>query len=94
MYRFTGGRGTGKTYKLFEEANKVGGLIICSNPIAMRTKAKMLGFENIDFIGYDDTSFYYCQKPTFIDEIENYLNSLTKNNLAGYTYTIIKDESN
>ena len=36
MERIYGGRGQGKTKRLMEAAAKVGGVIVCRNPVAMK----------------------------------------------------------
>lgn len=54
MYKIIGGRGTGKTYRLLEEANKVNAIIICRNPRALKEKAHSWGFDNVEFVGYKD----------------------------------------
>ena len=96
MYRIIGGRGTGKTYKLLEAANNTQGIVICSNPLAMREKARTWGFTDIkDFIGYKESGYIHQidHKDVFIDEIERYIKEqFTDNHLKGYTYTI-EDES-
>ena len=95
MYRIVGGRGSGKTYKLLEIANNSQGIIICSNPLAMREKARAWGFTEIkDFLAYQETeSIQVDHKNVFIDEIEKYIKlQFSDNRLKGYTYTF-EDES-
>lgn len=92
MYRIIGSRGTGKTYRLLEKASEVGGIIVCSNPSAMREKAHTLGFTNLEFMQYKDYATYYCEKPVFIDELEMYVRAISGRTLKGYTYTLEDEE--
>lgn len=93
MYRIIGSRGIGKTAKMLEQADRLGAIIVCSNPLAMRQKARALGFENIkDFIEFNEVIHQYFDKPVFIDDIEKFARSLT-HNLNGYTYTIDENEN-
>lgn len=88
MYTIIGGRGTGKTYRLLEKASEVGGIVVCSNPAAMREKAYAWGFTGIEFMQYHDYIAYYCEKPVFIDELELYVKSISGRTLQGYTYSL------
>ena len=89
MYRIVSTRGTGKTYRLLEEASKFdSAVIVCQNPRAMREKAHTWGFANLTFMPYEDYISYYCEEPVFIDEIENYLKVVAGRTLMGYTYTL------
>ena len=88
MYRIIGSRGIGKTYRLLEKASEVGGIVVCSNPDAMREKAYTWGFTNLKFMQYKEYISYYCEEPVFIDEIENYLKSISGRTLVGYTYSM------
>jgi hypothetical protein len=92
MYRIIGGRGTGKTYRLLEKASEVGGIVVCSNPAAMREKAHVWGFTGIEFMQYHDYIAYYCEKPVFIDELELYVKSISGRTLQGYTYSLEDEE--
>ena len=92
MYRFFGSRGCGKTRLLLEEANKVGGVIICSNPDAMRIKARSWGYDNVSFMSYSSAKNETIPKDTFIDEYEKFLRAVQPN-LKGYTYTIDENEN-
>lgn len=97
MYRITGGRGSGKTYRLLEMANEHKGIVICSNPMAMRTKARSLGFTDIaDFVSYRDSLNYHYERSSFIDELEKYAQEIfgTRNNLVAYTYTFEEENEN
>jgi hypothetical protein len=88
MYRVIGGRGTGKTYRLLEKASEVGGIVVCSNPAAMRENAYVWGFTGIEFMQYHDYIAYHCEKPVFIDELELYVKSISGRTLQGYTYSL------
>ena len=89
MYNIVGTRGIGKTYRLLELANGVKGVVICSNPRAMREKAATLGFTEIQgFISYRDSIDERTGQDTFIDDLELYAKALVGRDLKGYTYTI------
>ena len=92
MFRFFGSRGCGKTRMLLEEANKVGGVIICSNPEAMRIKARSWGYDNVDFMSYTAAKTEPIPKDSFIDEYERFLLAI-QGQLKGYTHTIDENES-
>lgn len=90
MYIIKGGRGTGKTYKLLEAANANKGIVISSNPLSLREKARAWGFTEItDFIGPRDSVDYSFQENLYIDDIEKYITEVMASGrqLAGYTYT-------
>ena len=92
MYRIIDGRGTGKTSRLMLLAKETNGTIICSNPRAMREKARGYGIIGIDFISYNDFLFgagadignYY------IDELESFISyaqsaAHVRGNFSGYS---------
>lgn len=95
MYTFIGGRGTGKTYKLLEVANETKGVIICSNPRAMREKARSWGFTEIkDFLSYQEKeSITMDTNSLYIDNLEKFIQEDMGWRLKGYTYTIEEDEN-
>ena len=88
MYRIVGVRGSGKTYQLLEEVNRVGGVIISKNPRGMREKAHYWGFTNVVCVGYEESKDYLYEKPVFIDELEEYAKALAGRTFSGYTYTL------
>lgn len=92
MYRFFGSRGCGKTKMLIEEANKVNGVVVCSNPEAMRIKARSWGYNNVTFMSYASAKDEKIPKDSFIDEYERFLQACQPH-LKGYTYTIDEDEN-
>ena len=92
MYRFFGSRSCGKTKMLLEEADKVGGVVICSNPDAMRIKARSWGYENVTFMSYLSAKEETIPKNSFIDEYERFLKTIQPQ-LKGYTHTIDEDEN-
>lgn len=93
MYRVVDARGTGKTFKLLEKANEVGGIIVCKNARGMREKAKTWGFDNIqDFVDYYPSVGYHYEQPIFIDELEEYAKVLAGRTFAGYTYTFFEED--
>jgi hypothetical protein len=86
MYRIIDGRGSGKTGRLMLLAKESDGIIVCSNPYAMKQKALAYGITGVDFISYEDYTLhnYPYGKMIFVDELEGYVRSLG-NNLSGYT---------
>lgn len=95
MERIYGGRGQGKTKRLMEAAAKVGGTIVCRNPVAMKKKAEAYGIFGLDFIGYEDMAHNDIPEDFgkfFIDELEEYVKVIfNANNLyypLGYTITL------
>ena len=97
MERIYGGRGQGKTKRLMEAAAKVGGVIVCRNPVAMKKKAEAYGIIGLDFISYEDMASCdipegYPDNKFFVDELEEYMKvHFNTNNLyypLGYTITL------
>lgn len=89
-----GGRGTGKTYRLLEKANETKGIVISSNPNAMREKARSWGFTDIeDFVSPRDSVSYYFTKPLYIDNLEKFVTEVLTSGpkLTAYTYTFEED---
>ena len=93
MKRIVGNRSSGKTYKLMLDAKENNGTIICSNPNAMREKAKAYGLTGINFMGY----YEFFKSPTedlgayYIDELELFARYMTNNvlgNFTGYTLSL------
>ena len=50
MNIISGGRGVGKTKQLLEQAQAVGGTIVCRNPDAMRERAHRCGITGVNII--------------------------------------------
>jgi hypothetical protein len=93
MIRIVDGRGTGKTSRLLLLAKEYGGVVICSNPHAMKVKAESYGLTNIPCYSYDEywsssTDLMYNQDiPIFVDEIDEFLKHWDAN-IQGYTASI------
>ena len=89
MYRIVGSRGIGKTYHLLDKANRHGGVVVCSNPQAMRAKARSWGFTEIkDFISFSQAENESQESSLFIDDLEKYIKEHFNNDaVLGYTYT-------
>ena len=85
MYRIIDGRGSGKTSRLMLLAKESNGVLVCSNPWAMKAKAQAYGLTGFDIISYHDylQHNYPDGKNCYIDEIELFVKSL--GNLSGYT---------
>lgn len=90
MIKIVDGRGTGKTSRLLLLAKEYNGVIVCSNPNAMRVKAESYGLTGIPCYSYDDywsssTDLNYNSGvPVFIDEIDEFL-AHWDYNIMGYT---------
>lgn len=86
MIRIIDKRGTGKTNRLMLLAKENNGILVCSNPNAMRKKAEAYGLTGFDIISYQDYVLRGTkwEKPCFIDEAENFICSFSQN-LNGYT---------
>ena len=93
MYRIIDKRGTGKTSRLMLLAEENKGIIVTSNPNALKVKADSYGFSNFDIISYAqfiNQCFYIMNKnvnkPIYIDEVEGLLKFMN-NNVSGYSLT-------
>lgn len=93
MYRIIDDRGTGKTSRLMLIAKENNALFVCSNPDAMRYKAKAYGIDGIEFISYGEFFHNYrgqIDTKYVIDELENFLRSTMfySTELIGYTLSV------
>lgn len=93
MYRIIDDRGTGKTSRLMLIAKENNALFVCSNPDAMRYKAKVYGIDGIEFISYGEFLHDYRGQRDVkyvIDELENFLRSTMfySTELIGYTLSV------
>lgn len=93
MYRIIDDRGTGKTSRLMLIAKENDALFVCSNPDAMRYKAKAYGIDGIEFISYGEFFHDYRGQRNVkyvIDELENFLRSTMfySTELIGYTLSV------
>ena len=93
MYRIIDSRGSGKTSRLMLLAKENKGILVCSNPNAMREKSKAYGLIGFDIVSYQDfvrsnlpNDSGYPPKPIFIDELENFLKFFNIH-VQGYTLT-------
>lgn len=88
MYRIIDNRGSGKTSHLMALAEENKGILVCSNPDAMKYKAKAYGLTNFDIISYHNfvKRKYDTHKPVFIDELELFLKEEI-GNFDGYSLT-------
>lgn len=93
MYQIIDKRGSGKTSRLMLLAKEYNGVLVCSNPEAMKTKARAYGLVGFDIISYYDyfNHNYEYGKAVFIDELDSYVKSLG-NNISGYTISV-EDET-
>lgn len=87
-----GGRSTGKTRKLLEQAKANNALVICKNPYAMAHKAEAYGIFGLKFYGYDEmtTLFHEDMLPEddfVIDEVAEFLSYFFAGNCLGFTQT-------
>ena len=93
MYRIIDDRGTGKTSRLMLIAKENNALFVCSNPDAMRYKARAYGIDGIEFISYGEFFHDYRGQRNVkyvIDELENFLRSTMfySTELVGYTLSV------
>ena len=93
MYRIIDDRGTGKTSRLMLIAKENNALFVCSNPDAMRYKARAYGIDGIEFISYGEFFHNYKGQRNVkyvIDELENFLRSTMfySTELVGYTLSV------
>lgn len=89
MYQVIDVRGSGKTGRLMLLAKENNGVLVCSNPNAMASKARAYGLTGFDIISYSDyfNHNYEYGKMVFIDELDTCVKSLG-NILNGYSLTI------
>lgn len=89
MYRIIDDRGSGKTSRLMLLAKENNAAFVCSNPDAMKVKAKAYGIEGINFISYHDFIHTYDPDITeyMVDELEAFVKCVFASgpNLIGYT---------
>lgn len=78
MTKIINSRGTGKTKQLILEAEKTGGVIVCSNADAMMTKIHAVGASGVRAVNY--YTFLNGEMPKaenmpifYIDEVEGLL---------------------
>jgi hypothetical protein len=89
MFQIIDKRGNGKTSRLMLLVKEKNGILVCSNPEAMKVKADAYGFHDLEIISYLEyienvNSFH---KPIFIDELEDFVKILSYCQLAGYSLT-------
>jgi len=85
-----GQKGSGKTYRLFEKADAIGGVIVGENPKNLRIIARTKGFENIkDFIDYETyiNQMGMTGDSYFIDNIEDFISKIFYD-VQGFTISI------
>lgn len=78
MISIIGPRGSGKTAKLFEEAQKANAMILTLNSHALREKAKAMGYDDLEINGLGNlrNDDYSIGKPALIDESPYFLAAL------------------
>lgn len=88
MNRIIDGRSTGKTSRLMLLAKENNGIIVCSNPEALRQKAYNYGITGIDYLSYKDyielALVHSIYRPIYIDELENFLKTFNST-IQGYS---------
>ena len=87
MFRIINHRGCGKTSQLMTLAKTTNSAIACSNPNAMREKAKAYGLNEINFISYHDLFNKNYQGNVMIDELEIFTQKYLNCPLIGYSLT-------
>ena len=97
MISVVGGRGTGKTTKLFELAKEKNAIILCPNSRALRQKAKALGYKDLEIIGFGDldNDNFSLGKQVLVDESSHVLQTLLNKfylvNMIGFSATVEED---
>lgn len=71
-------------------AKENNGVFVCSNPHAMKAKAKAYGLTGFDIISYHE---YFMKqfdedKPVYVDELDMFVKDIQNNCLDGFTLTI------
>ena len=84
MIVIKGGKGTGKTKELLEQAVATNGIIVCEDPEVMRERAHRYGITSLEIVSYEDCAFKPYQKPLFIHDINKFLD-YNYRNVQGYT---------
>lgn len=87
-----GGRSTGKTRKLLEQAKAANALVICKNPYAMARKAEAYGIFGLKFYSYNEmiTLFHEDILPEddfVVDEVAEFMSQFFSTNCVGFTQT-------
>lgn len=87
-----GGRSTGKTRKLLEQAKANNALVVCKNPYAMARKAEAYGIFGLSFASYEDTltnlrDVTIGNPNVVVDEIKEYFDYLLAADCIGFTLT-------
>ena len=93
-----GGRSTGKTRKLLEQAKANNALVICKNPYAMARKAEAYGIFGLRFVSYGEVINGVRNEEVFagmttndldvvIDEVKDFFDYLLAANCIGFTIT-------
>lgn len=87
MFIVSGGRGTGKTKKLLEQALAENGTIVCRDPIVMRARAHKYGIIGLNIISYEELinhNIEQANEPLFIHDINKFI-ECTFPEVSGYT---------
>lgn len=87
MVVIKGGKGTGKTKTLLEQATAANGIIVCEDPAAMRERAHRYGITGLEIVSYVDCAFKPYLKPLFIHDINKFLDTNYRN-VQGYTLCV------
>lgn len=93
MISIIGERGSGKTTKLFRIAQEKNAMILTANSRALRTKAKSLGYNDLEIIGFGDLNNdnFSFNKDILVDNAEyvlqGLLNQFYELNMIGFTAT-------
>lgn len=88
MKKIIGSPSTGKSRALMEIADAEHGVYVCGDVTKGKLRASTYGFSNVTIISYRDYFLdnYDMNKPVYIDEIENYLE--TCEYISGFSFTI------
>lgn len=92
--RIISGVGTGKTKQLMYEAWHNNGIYVCQNEPRMREKANIYGFVGLKIISFSEfisdimSQHLEADVKFYIDELEEFVDYMCLNTLAGYTLSI------
>lgn len=94
MYRIIDDRGTGKTSRLMLIAKENNAVFVCSNPDAMKYKAKAYGIDGINFMSYNDFIHYYDPSihEYVVDELEMFMKYVIGSGPKLIGYTLSKND--
>ena len=83
MFIISGGRGIGKTKMLLEQAEAVGGTVVCRDSEVMRARAHKYGIVGLNIVSYEEFTSK-SEAPIYIHDIDKFL-IMKFGDIKGYT---------